>query len=149
MRGMVDSVDSATRSEMMAKIGNKDTKPELLVRSLLHRLGLRFRVQQKMHGCRPDITLARYRTVVLVHGCFWHRHKLCKYAYVPKSRTDFWNKKFADNIARDKKNSSQLKRSGWRVIVVWECETRNLSKLKTRLNRLFSEHDRKIPRSKP
>ena len=146
---MVDIVDRETRSTMMSNIGGSNTKPELIVRSMLHRMGLRFRVQKRMHGCKPDITLAKHRTVVLVHGCFWHRHSDCKYAYTPKSRTDFWSKKFKQNIARDKKNERELKKAGWRVVVVWECETRNINKLKTRLKRLFSEHVRKIPGSKP
>ena len=89
---------------MMSRIKNRDTKPELLVRSALHRAGFRFRLNQRIEGCQPDIVLPRFKTVIFVHGCFWHRHDGCKFAYTPKSRKDFWEKKFRDNQARDTRN---------------------------------------------
>lgn len=117
----------------MARIRGKDTKPELLVRSLLHGMGYRFRLHRKDLPGKPDIVLPKYESVVLVHGCFWHRHKGCQYAYMPKTRVSFWKKKFKENIDRDKNNLSQLEELGWNVLTVWECETRDLQKLKDRL----------------
>jgi DNA mismatch endonuclease (patch repair protein) len=110
------------RSEVMGRIRGKDTKPELLVRSLLHRPGVRYSLRHKDLPGRPDIVLPRYRAVVLVHGCFWHRHPGCKFATTPKTRTAFWQAKFKGNVARDRHNVRELDRLGWKVMVVWECE---------------------------
>lgn len=106
----------------MSRIRGKNTKPELAARSMLHRLGYRFRIADKSLPGKPDIVLPRYRAVVFVHGCFWHRHPKCKYAYTPKSRCEFWSQKFKANILRDETNFSLLKEAGWLPIVVWECE---------------------------
>lgn len=89
---------------------------------MLHRMGYRFRVSDKRLPGKPDIVLPKYKSVIFVNGCFWHRHQDCKYAYTPKSRTDFWNKKFDENIRRDKKNFALLNESGWFIITIWECE---------------------------
>ncbi len=110
------------RSEVMGRIRGKDTKPELLARSLLHRAGLRFSLQRKELQGRPDIVLPKYKTVIFVHGCFWHRHKGCPVTSMPKSRSDFWQTKFKTNVARDRRNRKMLEKQGWRVMVVWECE---------------------------
>ena len=110
------------RSAVMARIRGKDTKPELIVRSLLHRAGLRFSLRRKDLPGKPDIVLPKYNTVIFVHGCFWHRHKDCKVATMPKSRQDFWQAKFEANVARDKRNQRDLKEAGWNVIVLWECQ---------------------------
>lgn len=118
---MVDVVDRATRSRMMSGIRGRDTKPELVVRSYLHRAGLRFRLHAKLPG-KPDLVFPKYRTVVFVHGCFWHRHAGCKYATVPATNRAFWQKKFSDNVLRDKKVLGMLRSLGWRVIVAWECQ---------------------------
>jgi|SRR5690606_7209692 len=107
---------------MMSGIQGKDTKPELIVRSFLHRKGLRFRTHVKSLPGKPDLALRKYRAVVEARGCFWHRHAGCKYAYIPKTRIDFWEKKFRDTVLRDKSNEEKLKALGWRVLVVWECE---------------------------
>lgn len=130
---MTDIISKEKRSWNMSQIKGKDTKPELLVRSMLHRMGYRFRLHRKDLPGKPDITLPKYRAVVFVHGCFWHRHKECRYAYTPKSRIGFWQKKFKDNVERDKKKQAALRRAGWRVIVVWECQLRNISKLENRI----------------
>ena len=106
----------------MSRIRGRDTGPELAVRSLLHKLGYRFRLHVATLPGRPDIVLARYRTVIMVHGCFWHRHSGCKFAYVPKTRRDFWEEKFKSNVARDRRVELQLRELGWRVIILWECE---------------------------
>ncbi|WP_281376738.1 very short patch repair endonuclease [Rhizorhapis suberifaciens] len=124
---------SPQRSALMSRVGPKDTKPEMLVRRTLHRLGYRFRLHQAdLHG-RPDIVLPRYRTVIFVHGCFWHRHPGCSKASTPKTREDFWQDKFATNIARDRRNEDALRADGWQVLVVWECETRNPVKLDSKV----------------
>lgn len=118
----MDIWSKAKRSEVMSHIRGKDTKPELVVRSLLHRAGLRFSLRRKDLPGRPDIVLPKYKAVVFVHGCFWHRHKGCRVATMPKSRKAFWLAKFRANVARDKRNLRDLERLGWTVLVVWGCE---------------------------
>lgn len=120
--GMVDKLTQEQRSWNMSRIRCKDTKPELIVRSLLHRMGFRFRVNRKDLPGKPDLTLAKYRTVIFVHGCFWHRHKHCKGATTPSTRREFWEKKFNGNVARDRRNSRKLQKEGWKVLILWECE---------------------------
>jgi DNA mismatch endonuclease (patch repair protein) len=118
---MVDRLTRERRSWNMSRIRSRDTGPELKVRSALHRAGYRFRLHRKdLPGC-PDIVLPKYRTVVFVHGCFWHRHLGCRYAYTPKSRVVVWNEKFRANVERDRRNKRDLRRLGWRVVTVWEC----------------------------
>lgn len=106
---------------MMAGIGGKHTKPEIIVRRFLHRLGLRFRLHRVGLPGKPDVVLPAHRAVVFVHGCFWHRHTGCKFAYTPKSNIKFWNQKFRENVERDSRMTARLRRLGWRVFVVWEC----------------------------
>ena len=118
---MADIVDKATRSRMMAGIRGKDTKPELQWRRALHAMGLRFRLHAPSLPGRPDLVFPKYRAVVLVHGCFWHRHADCRFATNPATRPEFWQTKFEANIARDKRNVTALLDGGWRVAVVWEC----------------------------
>jgi len=105
----------------MSGIRGKDTKPELYVRSALHRAGLRFRLQAKLPG-RPDIVLAKYKAAVFVHGCFWHRHARCRFSTTPSSNATFWLNKFESNTLRDKRAKRQLRRLGWTVTVVWSCQ---------------------------
>ena len=119
---MVDIVDAVTRSRMMRAIRGRDTGPEMRLRSLLHRAGFRFRLHRRDLPGRPDIVLPRHHAVVLVHGCFWHRHQDCRFATTPATRPDFWAAKFAANVARDGRNIADLQALGWRVAVVWECE---------------------------
>ncbi|MDF1741815.1 MAG: DNA mismatch endonuclease Vsr [Verrucomicrobiales bacterium] len=123
---MTDHLSPERRSWNMSRIRNRDTKPEIMVRSILHGLGFRFTVNgpknKKLPG-KPDIVLPRYRTVVFVHGCYWHRHKGCKETTTPKTRTEWWQAKFDSNVERDKRNQKELRKLGWKVIVVWECET--------------------------
>lgn len=121
----------------MSRIRAKDTKPELAVRSLLHRLGFRFRIHvRRLPGC-PDIVLPKLRTVVFVNGCFWHRHRNCKFAYSPKSRKMFWSDKFDANVTRDRQWQRNLKKLGWTVHVIWECQTRETGKLDRVIRRMF------------
>jgi DNA mismatch endonuclease (patch repair protein) len=119
----------------MSRIRAKNTKPELIVRSLIHRLGFRYRLHvRSLPGC-PDIVLPRWKSVVFVHGCFWHRHLGCSLAYTPKSRTEFWVSKLEGNASRDRNSTKLLKKQGWKPLVVWECELRDADKLRRRLNR--------------
>jgi len=106
----------------MSRIRCKDTKPEIAVRKMLHAAGFRFRLHVKGLPGKPDIVLPKWKTVIFVHGCFWHRHEGCKDATTPKTRTEWWLEKFAKNVANDLKKRSALEAAGWRVIVVWECE---------------------------
>ena len=120
---MIDIVDSRRRSELMAGIRVRDTAPEIAVRRVAHRMGLRFRLHRKNLPGRPDLVFPKHRLAVFVHGCFWHQHDGCRYAHIPKSRTAFWTEKFAQNVARDQRNEDALRTLGWRVLVIWECET--------------------------
>lgn len=132
---MADNLSSSMRSKIMSSIKSKNTKPEVAVRALLHRLGFRFRLHSKLFPGKPDIILPKYKTVIFVHGCFWHRHKKCKIATVPSSNVDFWNEKFSRNVARDKKNLRAIRREGWKALTVWECELKNTDKLLQRLRK--------------
>src|SRR5262245_6705002 len=118
----MDTISKERRRWNMSQIRSRDTRPERIVRSVLHHLGLRFRLHVQLPG-RPDVVLSRHRTVVVVHGCFWHRHAGCKFAYTPKSNRSFWQRKFHENVLRDRRTSRAMRRLGWRVITVWECQT--------------------------
>jgi DNA mismatch endonuclease (patch repair protein) len=120
----------------MSRIRGKDTKPEMLVRQYLHARGLRYRLHQKDLPGKPDLVFSGLRTVIFVHGCFWHRHEGCRYFVVPKTRTDFWLGKIGRNVANDERQQEELKSQGWRVLVVWECELRPPQRERT-LERLF------------
>ena len=106
----------------MSRIRGKDTKPELLLRSMLHRLGLRYRLHVSGLPGKPDLVFKKYRTVILVNGCYWHRHPGCKRATTPDTRREFWLAKFRDTVARDRRNKASLIDMGWQVVTVWECE---------------------------
>ena len=114
----------------MSAIKSKNTKPEIEVRKLLHSLGYRFRLHRKDLPGTPDIVLPKYKTVIFVHGCFWHRHENCKYASIPKTRTEFWENKFKENIKRDQVNKKNLYKLGWNIVIVWECELKRINHLK-------------------
>ncbi|MBS1918474.1 MAG: DNA mismatch endonuclease Vsr [Bacteroidetes bacterium] len=124
---MTDVHDKPTRSYNMSCIKAKDTKPEMLVRKFLHAHGFRYKLHDKRLPGKPDIVLTKYRTVIFVHGCFWHGHKNCKYFVVPKTRTEWWLNKINQNKANDAKAVKTLKKGGWKIINVWEC---NLKKSK-------------------
>jgi DNA mismatch endonuclease (patch repair protein) len=121
----MDVVDKQTRSKMMANIKGKNTKPEIVVRSLLHRQGFRFRIHDKSLPGTPDIVLKKYKTAIFVQGCYWHRHENCKLASMPKQNNEFWTKKFNATLRRDGIVYFKLKQLGWRVSVIWECATRD------------------------
>jgi len=120
-----DVHDPETRSFNMSRIRGKDTKPEVKLRSLLHQAGFRFRIHDSRLPGKPDIVLPRYRSVIFVNGCFWHRHEGCKYCTTPATRKDFWDKKFSDTVQRDQAKNQQLEETGWDVFIVWECELKN------------------------
>ena len=136
---MSDVHSPEQRSFNMSRIRSADTQPEKKVRSILHKAGFRYRLHVKDLPGKPDIVLPKYRTVIFVHGCFWHRHKGCKFAYNPKSRIDFWQKKFRDNVERDLRNAKALDELGWKRLVIWECETKNLEKLSADLGSFFED----------
>ena len=126
---MVDHLTKEKRSWNMSRIRSKDTKPEVAVRSLLHRMGYRFRLHCKHLPGKPDIVLPRYNTAIFVHGCFWHGHKRCKRSNIPKSNQTYWLSKIQRNIERDRDHQKKLKGTGWNVIIIWECECKNLEKI--------------------
>lgn len=113
------------RSLLMARVRQRDTKPEMLVRRAIHGIGYRFRLQRRDLPGSPDIVLPKHKLAIFVHGCFWHRHPGCRLASTPKTRVNFWASKFVANIARDERAIEELQRLGWRVAVIWECETRS------------------------
>ena len=119
---MTDILTRKMRSVLMSRIRGVDTKPELFVRRALHAKGYRFRTHFRELPGRPDLVFTKRHAVIFVHGCFWHRHG-CRKTYDPKSRREFWREKFADNVSRDRRNQYLLARDGWRVLIVWECET--------------------------
>jgi len=131
---VADVFTKAKRSEVMSRIRARDTKPERAVRSILHRLGYRFRLHRTDLPGKPDIVLPCLRIVIFVHGCFWHWHEGCRFAYTPKTRTEFWLKKLESNVARDRQVETQLAELDWLVITVWECELRTPEKLTKRLD---------------
>jgi len=132
---MADTLTKAERSALMSRIRGTNTKPEVFVRSALHRAGFRFRLHSRALPGRPDIVLPKHRTVIFVHGCFWHRHG-CSLASEPSSRKAFWREKFARNVARDKRTAAALRRAGWRVLTVWECTLRSKTRREAAVARL-------------
>lgn len=138
---MADHLTAEQRSWNMARIKGKNTQPELIVRSLLHRAGYRFTVNgpnnRKLPG-RPDIVLPKHHAVIFVHGCFWHRHKGCKGATTPKSNVDFWQAKFDRNVANDKRHTRQLRKLGWHVLTIWECQLKKPDMVLRKLDRFLS-----------
>ncbi len=119
---MTDTLSPAQRSWVMSRIRGQHTKPEMVLRSALHRLGFRYTLGNRHLPGSPDLVLRRYRAVVFVHGCFWHHHRDCKSAKIPKTNSEYWSAKFQRNVARDERNRLALREQGWKVVVVWECE---------------------------
>ncbi len=136
---MVDRLSKARRSWNMSRIKGRDTAPERKLRSLLHKAGYRFRIHRTTLPGKPDIVLRKYRTVVFVHGCFWHRHEDCPNAANPKTNAAFWQEKFRNTVERDRRNSAVLADLGWRIVVVWECEIeRDAAKVAGRVGQILT-----------
>ncbi|MFH1139876.1 MAG: very short patch repair endonuclease [Pseudomonadota bacterium] len=123
---MADHVDPLSRSRMMARVKGKDTKPEKVVRSILHRMGYRFRLHRKDLPGKPDIVLPRHKKIIFVHGCFWHGHEGCSRARRPSTNESFWNTKLNRNQKRDLDNQEILRRSGWKILILWECQIKDI-----------------------
>ena len=121
----------------MSRVSGKNTKPELIVRSLLHNLGFRFRLHRKDLPGQPDITLPKHKKVIFIHGCFWHGHKDCSRSKRPATNKKFWNEKLDKNIERDKRNLEKLKKLGWDTLIVWTCEVKDISRLENKLQSFF------------
>jgi DNA mismatch endonuclease, patch repair protein len=138
---MTDHVSSSKRSEIMSAVRSKETKPELAVRRLLHALGYRFRLHDARLPGKPDIVLKSRKKVVFVHGCFWHRHPKCKYAGIPKTRTEYWKEKFKRNVRRDRLAESELLDMGWKSLTVWQCELKNPESLSRKMVEFLEEID--------
>lgn len=142
----MDPIGAERRSEIMRRIGRKDTPPELAVRRALHQLGLRFRLHRKDLPGKPDVVLRKWDTVIFVHGCFWHGCPRCYQGHrVPKTNREFWLRKVAKNQARDSRTRDELLSSGWRVLTIWECETADADALTQRLAGLFVSECGRLP----
>lgn len=135
---MADTLTPAERSMVMARIRGKDTKPELTVRRLVHAMGYRYRLHDRRLPGTPDLVFTGRRKVILVHGCFWHRHESCPLARLPKTRRNFWKPKLEGNKQRDQRKMAELEELGWQVLVVWECETRDKVDLAARVRRFLN-----------
>ncbi len=134
----MDVFDKQKRSSIMSTVKNRNTKPELIVRSMLHRMGYRFRIHRRDLPGNPDITLPKHKKIVFVHGCFWHGHKKCRRAKRPTTNQEFWNKKLNSNIKRDNKNVLELNKAGWQTLVVWSCEIKDKDNLMQRLQNFIA-----------
>ena len=133
----MDIVSREKRSKLMSGIKGKNTKPEIIVRSLLFKMGYRFRIHVNNLPGKPDIVLHKHNIVIFVHGCFWHRHENCKFSYMPKSNVEFWINKFEKTLMNDQYNQIELNRSNWKVQIVWECQTRDRQVLEDTLLKFF------------
>ncbi|OYT73681.1 MAG: very short patch repair endonuclease [Chloracidobacterium sp. CP2_5A] len=135
----MDIVDRAKRGEVMRAVKSRDTRPEMIVRRMLHRAGFRYRLHDKKLAGKPDIVFPSRKKVIFVHGCFWHQHPGCRLADRPASNVDYWNAKLDGNVARDAKRLAALAASGWKSYVVWECQIRDAAKLLDDLSQFLSE----------
>ena len=139
----MDTLTPAERSEIMSRVRSRDTRPELLVRKLLFGMGYRFRLHDKTLPGSPDIVFTARRKIIFVHGCFWHRHTNCPLARMPKSRKAFWTTKLEGNRLRDGRVKAALRRAGWSVATVWECQLANIGRLESRLRRFMESENEK------
>jgi DNA mismatch endonuclease, patch repair protein len=141
----MDIVDTATRSRIMASVTGKDTSPELSVRRASHALGYRFRLHRRDLPGKPDLVFPRYKSVIFVHGCFWHMHPGCRKGTIPTSNRDFWTAKLHRNVERDGQNAEVLRDCGWRVLVIWECEARDPVRVRELIARFLSSPGQYVP----
>jgi DNA mismatch endonuclease, patch repair protein len=133
---VTDIVDKQTRSRMMSGIKSSNTKPEIITRRALHKLGYRFRLKSKIDKIKPDIVLSKHKVAIFTHGCYWHKHDGCKLAYANRKYSDKWKKKFDENKRRDIRVLGDLEEKGWRIAIIWECVTRNRIEFQKTLNQL-------------
>ena len=126
----MDNLTRERRARLMSRVRSKNTEPEMSVRRIAHSMGFRFRVHRRDLPGRPDIVFPKYRAVVFVHGCFWHRHPGCMKATIPKSNMQFWIEKFERNMQRDSRQTQRLRDAGWKVVVVWECQVAELEEVR-------------------
>lgn len=138
----MDILAPEQRSDLMSRIRGKNTGPEMKVRRLAHALGFRFRLHRRDLPGSPDLVFPSRRKVIFVHGCYWHRHQGCRYAYTPKSNTAFWQSKFEANVIRDRRATESLKALDWDVLVIWECETQSMEALRLRLLEFLKKNER-------
>jgi DNA mismatch endonuclease (patch repair protein) len=143
---MADSLTPSRRSENMRRIRAKNTKPEMIVRRLLHAMGYRYRLHAKELPGKPDVVFRLQKKAIFVHGCFWHQHSVCPDGRLPGSKQEFWIPKLTRNVLRDKKQIEQLEEAGWRVLVVWECQTIDLKELRQGLSRFMAAPDTLVKR---
>ena len=134
----MDNLTTEERSEIMSRVRSRDTKPEMIVRRLVHSLGYRYRLHLRSLPGAPDLVFTKRKKVIFVHGCYWHRHDNCPNARIPKSHVTFWQEKLEGNRDRDERNEEQLRELGWDILVVWECQLRDHESLKERI-RIFLE----------
>jgi DNA mismatch endonuclease, patch repair protein len=144
----LDKLTTAQRSRNMARVRGKNTLPEMLVRSAAHKLGLRFRLHDKRLKGSPDLVFAKHKVALFVHGCFWHQHPGCKKASLPTTKTEFWHTKLARNVERDREAIRQLRADGWRVDVIWECETKAAEAIEKRLKQILRHRSRRSQHSR-
>ena len=135
----LDYLTPEERSERMRRIRSKDTKPEFKVRRCVHSMGYRYRLHSKILPGHPDLIFASRKKVIFIHGCFWHQHEGCSICHIPKTRHEYWVPKLQRNKERDKINQAKLKELGWRVLVIWECEVKNIDSLKKRLLKFLGQ----------
>jgi DNA mismatch endonuclease (patch repair protein) len=129
----MDTLSRRERSERMGRVKSKDTKPELVVRRLVYGLGFKYRLHASRMPGKPDLVFTRLKSIIFVHGCFWHRHSGCALCRMPKSRLEFWEPKLEENRRRDSRNQRKLRRDGWRLLVIWECQLANQDRVKSRI----------------
>lgn len=136
---MTDIFSKEKRSEIMSKIGPKNSKPEIIVRKIVHSLDYRFRLHRKDLPGNPDLVFPKYKKAIFVHGCFWHGHKRCQRGKLPATNTTFWEEKISGNVKRDKSNFNKLRRLGWKYLVIWQCDIKESNKenLKRKINNFF------------
>jgi DNA mismatch endonuclease, patch repair protein len=140
---MVDRLSPERRSRLMSRVRSKNTTPELIVRKLVHSLGYRFRLHRRDLPGSPDLVLPKHGSIIFVHGCFWHRHPGCRKASTSSTAVEFWKHKFERNVARDAGNEVTLRRMGWRLLVIWECETKDLARLEKRIGKFLTSARRR------
>jgi len=136
---MKKNIRPLSRSEIMARIKSKDTNPEMIVRKLVYHQGFRFRLHRKDLPGVPDLAFILKKKVIFVNGCFWHQHQGCKISHLPKSNTEYWHNKLAKTLDRDKKNQISLTETSWKILIIWECETKQTAMLLKKINKFLSD----------